>query len=40
MVNKRKPCKTYTREFKIEALRSMARFGRSPAEITMELRNL
>ena len=37
MVNKRKPYKTYTREFKIEALRLMEGSGRPPAEIAMEL---
>ncbi len=33
----RKPYKTYTREFKLEALRLMEEFGRRPSEIAMEL---
>lgn len=37
MTNKRKPYKTYTREFKIEAVRLMEESGRPPAEIAMEL---
>jgi len=37
MSNNRKPYKTYTREFKIEAVRLMEESGRPPAEIAMEL---
>ena len=33
----RKPYKTYTREFKLEAVRLMEGSGRPPAEIAMEL---
>jgi len=33
----RKPYKTYTREFKLEALRLMEESGRRPSEIAMEL---
>lgn len=37
MTSKRKPYKTYTREFKLEALRLMEVSERSSAEIAMEL---
>ncbi len=37
MSNLRKPYKTYTREFKLEALRLMEETGRRPSEIAMEL---
>ena len=37
MTNKRKPYKTYTREFKLEAIRLMETSGRPPAEIAMQL---
>ena len=37
MTNKRKPYKTYTREFKLEAIRLMETSGRQPAEIAMQL---
>jgi len=37
MTRKRKPYKTYTREFKLEAVRMMEESGRPPAEIAMEL---
>lgn len=37
MTSKRKPYKTYTREFKVEAIRLMEESGRPPAEIAMEL---
>ena len=37
MSNLRKPYKTYTREFKLEALRLMEESGRRPSEIAMEL---
>ena len=37
MSNIRKPYKTYTREFKLEALRLMEESGRRPSEIAMEL---
>ena len=37
MSNSRKPYKTYTREFKLEALRLMEESGRRPSEIAMEL---
>ncbi|UTW44229.1 transposase [bacterium SCSIO 12696] len=37
MTSKRKPYKTYTRDFKLEAVRLMEESGRSPAEIAMEL---
>lgn len=37
MSNKRKPYKTYTREFKLEAIRLMEESGRPAAEIAMEL---
>lgn len=37
MTNKRKPYKTYTKEFKQEAVRLMEESGRPPAEIAMEL---
>ena len=37
MTRKRKPYKTYTREFKVEAVRLMDKSGRPPADIAMEL---
>lgn len=37
MTRKRKPYKTYTREFKIEAIRLMEASGRPPADVAMEL---
>jgi len=37
MTRKRKPYKTYTREFKVEAVRLMDESGRPPADIAMEL---
>ena len=37
MKKTRKPYKTYTREFKLEALRLMDESGRKPSEIAMEL---
>ena len=37
MTRKRKPYKTYTKEFKLEAVRMMEESGRPPAEIAMEL---
>ena len=37
MTSKRKPYKTYTREFKLEAIRLMEASGRPPAEIAMQL---
>lgn len=37
MNSTRKPYKTYTREFKLEAVRLMEESGRPPAEIAMEL---
>lgn len=37
MVQKRKPYKTYTREFKIEAVRLMMESDRPSSEIAMEL---
>ena len=37
MTRKRKPYKTYTREFKVEAVRLMEESGRPPADIAMEL---
>ncbi len=37
MTKKRKPYKTYTKEFKLEAVRMMETSGRSPAEIAMQL---
>jgi transposase len=35
--SKRKPYNTYTREFKLEAVRLMEESGRPPAELAMEL---
>jgi transposase len=37
MIMKRKPYKTYTKEFKQEAIRMMEESGRPAAEIAMEL---
>ncbi len=37
MTSKRKPYNTYTREFKIEAVRLMDESGRSASELAMEL---
>ena len=37
MTSKREPYKTYTREFKLEAIRLMETSGRQPAEIAMQL---
>jgi len=37
MTTKRKPYKTYTKEFKLEAIRLMEESGRPPAEIAMQL---
>ena len=37
MTGKRKPYKTYAREFKVEAVRLMDESGRPPADIAMEL---
>jgi transposase len=37
MNTKRKPYKTYTREFKLEVVRLMAEANRAPAEVAMEL---
>lgn len=37
MTDKRKPYKTYTREFKIEAVRLMETSERSSTELAMEL---
>lgn len=37
MTRKRKPYKTYTKEFKLEAVRMMEESDRPPAEIAMEL---
>ena len=37
MTTKRKPSKSYPREFKLEAVRLMEESGRPPAEIAMEL---
>ena len=37
MTSKRKPYKTFTKEFKLEALRVMADSGRPASEIAMEL---
>ena len=37
MTKKRKPYKTYTREFKLEAVRMMSATDRSTSEIAMEL---
>jgi len=37
MIKKRKPYKTYTKEFKLEALRMMAESGRPVSEVAMEL---
>lgn len=37
MTTKRKPYKTYTKEFKLEAIRLMETSGRPPAEIAMQL---
>lgn len=37
MVKKRKPYQTYTKEFKLEAVRLMETSQRPPAEIAMEL---
>jgi transposase len=37
MTVKRKPYKTYTNEFKLEAVRLMEESGRRPAEIAMQL---
>jgi transposase len=37
MISKRKPYNTYTREFKLEAVRLMEESGRPPAELAMEL---
>ena len=37
MTRKRKPYKTYTKEFKLEAVRMMEESGRPPAEIAREL---
>ena len=37
MVTKRKPYQTYTKEFKLEALRMMESSGRPSSEIAMEL---
>ena len=37
MTKKRKPYKSYTKEFKLEAIRLMGESGRPPAEIAMQL---
>ena len=37
MIKKRKPYKTYTKEFKLEAVRMMSATDRSTSEIAMEL---
>ena len=37
MTGKRKPYKTFTKEFKQEAVRMMEESGRQPSEIAMEL---
>ena len=37
MTKKRKPYKSYTKEFKLEAIRLMDESGRPPAEIAMQL---
>jgi len=37
MTTKRKPYKTYTKEFKLEALRMMDESGRSSSEVAMQL---
>ena len=37
MNKQRKPYKTYTREFKLEALRLMEESDRRPSDIAMEL---
>ena len=37
MTRKRKPYKTYTKEFKQEAVRLMEESGRPAAEVAMEL---
>jgi len=37
MTSKRKPYKTYTKEFKLEAVRMMETSGRPPAEMAMQL---
>jgi transposase len=37
MTPKRKPYKTYTKEFKLEAIRLMEASGHPPAEIAMQL---
>jgi transposase len=37
MTRKRKPYKTYTKEFKLEALRLMQQSGRPASEIAMQL---
>jgi len=37
MTTKRKPYNTYTKEFKLEALRLMENSGRKPSDIAMEL---
>ena len=37
MVSKRKPYKTYSKEFKLEALRLMEESSRSATEVAMEL---
>jgi transposase len=37
MTTKRKPYKTYTKEFKLEAIRLIEASGRPPAEIAMQL---
>jgi len=37
MTSKRKPYKTYTKEFKLEALRLMEESDKTPTEIAMQL---
>lgn len=37
MTDKRKPYKTYTKEFKVEALRLMAESDKPPSQLAMEL---
>ncbi len=37
MTSKRKPYKTYTKEFKLEALRLMEESDKTPSEIAMQL---
>jgi transposase len=37
MTNKRRPCKTYTKEFKMKAIRLMATPDKPSAEIAREL---